>query len=38
MMIWAFPAALAGQDIAAACAGGSLVQRMIDAARGTGNG
>jgi uncharacterized protein (DUF608 family) len=38
MMIWAFPAALAGQDIAAACAGGNLVRRMIDAAGGAANG
>ena len=33
MMLWAIPAALEGKDIAAACAPGSLVDRVIQAAR-----
>jgi uncharacterized protein (DUF608 family) len=34
MMLWAVPAALAGQDIAAFCAPGGLVDRVIRAAKG----
>lgn len=33
MMLWAIPAALEGKDIAAACAPGSLVDRVIQAAK-----
>jgi hypothetical protein len=33
MMLWAMPAALEGKDIAAACAPGGLVDRVIQAAR-----
>ncbi len=33
MMLWAIPAALEGKDIAAACAPGGLVDRVIQAAR-----
>jgi hypothetical protein len=34
MMVWAVPAALQGQDIAAFCAPGGLVDRVIRAAKG----
>jgi len=34
MMLWAVPAALAGQDIAAFCGPGGLVDRVIRAAKG----
>jgi uncharacterized protein (DUF608 family) len=33
MMLWALPSAVAGQDLKAACAPGSLVDRMIQAGR-----
>jgi len=33
MILWALPAALAGQDLAAACSEGSLVQRVLEAGR-----
>ena len=36
MMLWALPAALAGNDIRRATAPGSLVQRVIDAGRPSG--
>jgi uncharacterized protein (DUF608 family) len=32
MMLWAFPAALAGQDLRACCGPGSLVRRILQAA------
>jgi len=32
MVVWSYPLALAGQDIAAGCKKGSLIARMIDAA------
>jgi hypothetical protein len=33
MMLWALPAALAGQDVATCCAATSLVSRVIEAGR-----
>jgi hypothetical protein len=35
LMLWALPAALAGEDLAAPCAPGGLVDRVIAAGRGT---
>lgn len=34
MVVWSYPLALAGQDIRAACAGGGLISRMLEAAAG----
>jgi uncharacterized protein (DUF608 family) len=34
MMLWALPAAIAGQDLKASCAAGGLIQRVIQAGAG----
>jgi len=36
LMLWALPAALAGEDLAAPCAPGGLVDRIIAAGREAG--
>jgi uncharacterized protein (DUF608 family) len=36
MMLWALPAALAGQDLAASCAPGSLIGRLLSAGKAGG--
>jgi hypothetical protein len=34
MMLWALPAAIAGQDLSASCASGGLIDRVLEAGKG----